>query len=331
MDAVILSGGLGTRLRPLTYTRPKPLLPIANEPMLLHLLDRLPDQVDRAILAAGYRVQQIRDWAAGLDHRVDLVVVDEDEPLGTGGAIKNVEDEINGDFLCFNGDVISSAPLEELVDRRRDREALGALALWEVDDPSPFGVVALEGDRITRFVEKPAPEEAPTNLINAGTYCFDERILDRIEPGRPVSLEHEVFPRALEDGETLVGLPFEGHWVDCGRPDVYLEAHRILIDGGLALADGARLDGDWSGWASLGRGAVVEAGAHVATSVLYDGARVEAGARVTDSVLGEDATVGKDAVLDGCVVADGGTVAPGTEHAGEAIGEDPDRPVGGRD
>lgn len=331
MEAVILSGGLGTRLRPLTYTRPKPLLPIANRPMLAHLLDRMPDAVDRAILASGYKVDQIRAWAEELDHRVDLVIVDEEDPLGTAGAVKNVEDEITGPFLCFNGDVISTAPLEAMIDKRAQADATGAIALWEVDDPSHFGVVDRDGDQITRFVEKPEPDQAPSNLINAGTYCFDDAILDRIEPGRKVSLEREIFPGILEDGETLLGVPFDGHWVDCGRPDVYLEAHRLLIDGETALAPGAQLDGDWSGWASLGEGARVEAGATVERSVLYENARVASGANVQDTILGANVTVGKDAHLAGCVVADGETIAPGTVHEDEAIGVDPERPVGGAD
>lgn len=331
MEAVILSGGLGTRLRPLTYTRPKPLLPVANKPMLEHLLDRLPDEVDRAVLASGYRIDQIRAWAGNLDHRVELVVVDEEEPLGTGGAIANVSEHITGEFLCFNGDVISSAPLEAMIEARREADALGALALWPVEDPSPFGVVAREGRRITRFVEKPEPDQAPSNLINAGTYCFSEAILDHIETGRKVSLEHEVFPSVLDEGRTLLGIPFEGYWVDCGRPDVYLEAHEVLLDGEAALADGARLDGEWAGWVCLGEGAQVDAGARVERSVLYPGARVRSGARLRSTILGEDVEVGKDAVLEGCVVADGETIEAGTELDGEPVGVDPERPVGGTD
>lgn len=331
MEAVILSGGLGTRLRPLTYTRPKPLLPIANQPMLAHLLDRLPDEVDHAILASGYKVDQIRAWAARLDHRVELTVVDEDEPLGTGGAIQNVADHLTGEFLCFNGDVISSAPLERMIQARREADALGAIALWEVDDPTPFGVVDLDGDQIKRFVEKPDPGQAPSNLINAGTYCFSQDVLGFIEAGRKVSLEREVFPAVLEADRTLIGAPFEGYWVDCGRPDVYLKAHEILLDGETALASGARLDGGWAGWAALGRDAVVETGAHVERSVLYDGARVAAGASLVGTILGEGAVVGKDAHLDGCVVADGERIEPGSEHTDEPIGVDPDRPVGGND
>lgn len=326
MEAVILSGGLGTRLRPLTYTRPKPLLPVANKPMLEHLLDRLPDEVDRAVLASGYRIDQIRAWAGNLDHRVELVVVDEEEPLGTGGAIANVSEHITGEFLCFNGDVISSAPLEAMIEARREADALGALALWPVEDPSPFGVVAREGRRITRFVEKPEPDQAPSNLINAGTYCFSEAILDHIETGRKVSLEHEVFPDLLEAGETLVGTSFEGHWIDCGRPDVYLDAHEILLEGETLLGDGARLDGEVTDWACLGAGAQVEAGAQLSRTVLLDGAHVEAGARLSDTILGENVRVGKDAVLEGTVVADGLTVDAGAEFTGERVGGGRDTP-----
>lgn len=328
MDAVILSGGLGTRLRPLTYTRPKPLLPIANRPMLEHLLDGLPEAVDRALLASGYMVDQIRAWGETIDHRVELVVVEEEEPLGTGGAIKNLEHELEGPFVCLNGDVISSAPLARMIEQRREADAIGAIALWRVDEPQHYGVVERDGDRITRFVEKPDPEEAPSNLINAGSYVFDLELLDHIGPGK-ISLEHEVFPSVLDQGYRLLGEPFEGHWVDCGRPDVYLEAHELLIDGEAALAPDARLEGDWSRWASLGQSARVDADAHVERAVLFDDARVRTGARVASTILGEGATVGKDASLEGCVVADGEHVEAGGEHEGAAIGVDPERPVGG--
>lgn len=320
MEAVILSGGFGTRLRPLTYGRPKPLLPVANKPMVQHILDALPEEVDKAVLAAGYMVEDIRAWAAGLDHRVELVIVDEDEPLGTGGAIKNVEAELTGEFLCFNGDVLSSAPLDKLIAARREAGALGALALWEVEDPSHFGVVALDGDRIERFVEKPPRDEAPSNLINAGTYCFDHAILDHIPAGRKVSIERETYPAVLEAGHTLLGIPFTGHWVDCGRPEVYLEAHRALLGETLALGDGARFEGEHEGFVCLGDGASVEAGALLRDTVLLDGARVETGAHLEETILGARASVGKDARLIRTVVADDTSVPAGAIHTDDRMG-----------
>ncbi len=329
MDAVILSGGLGTRLRPLTYTRPKPLLPIANRPMLEHLVERLPARVDRVIVAGGYRIGQVRSWAESYETTVEVVVVNEDEALGTGGAIKNVEDEIQGPFLCFNGDVLSTAPLDEMIDRREKADAMGAIALWEVDEPQHYGVVDMDGDRIQRFIEKPDPGEAPSNLINAGTYCFSDAILEHIPAGSTVSLEDEVFPRLLEDGYALLGVPFEGHWVDTGRPDVYRRAHAILLDGTAAVHEEATLDGDWEDWASLGKGAHVAGSATLARSILLEGTTVEAGARLEDSILGANVTVGKDAKLSRCVVADGETIPAGAKREGAAIGVDPKRPVGG--
>lgn len=320
MEAVILSGGLGTRLRPLTLTRPKPLLPVANKPMVEHILERLPPEVDRAILPSGYLIDQVRAWADALDHRVEVVVIEETQPLGTAGAIKNVEAEITGDFLCFNGDVLSTAPLDHMVGELAEHDAMGVLSLWQVEDPSPFGVVDLDGHRILHFVEKPAPGQAPSHLINAGTYCFAHELLDHIPARGKVSLERDVFPALLEEGYTLVGQPFEGHWVDCGRPEVYLEAHEILLGGRTKVADGARLDGEWEGWACLGPGAQVEAGARIERSVLLEGARVEPGAVVADTALGARARVGKDARLAGCVVGDDAEVAPGSEHEDERIG-----------
>lgn len=320
MEAVILSGGLGTRLRPLTYTRPKPLLPIANRPMLAHLLDRLPETVDHAILAAGYRIEDIREWVDENPHRVDVTVVEETDPLGTGGAVKNVEDEITGPFLCFNGDVISSAPLEAMIEAREEADAMGALALWEVDEPQHFGVVELDDDRITRFVEKPAPGEAPSNLINAGTYCFSEEILDRIEPDTKVSLETEIFPNLLEDDETLLGVPFEGHWVDCGRPEVYLDAHEILLEEDVCVGEDARMNGETATWACVGDRGRVEAGATLERSVVYEDARVEAGAHLENTIVGRGARIGRNAHLVDTVVADGLAVEEDAHLVGERVG-----------
>lgn len=329
MDAVILSGGLGTRLRPLTYTRPKPLLPVANRPMIEHLIDRLPETVDRAIVAAGYKIDQIRAWASKLDHRVDVIVVNEEEPLGTGGAVKNVQHEIDGAFLCFNGDVISSAPLEKMINTRQENDALAVLSLWEVDEPEHYGVVDMHDDEIVGFVEKPDPGTAPSNLINAGTYCFDEAILDRIPPRETTSLEYDVFPEALHDSETFIGVPFTGHWVDTGRPDVYLRAHEILIDGEAAVHEGARMEGAWRTWVSVGAGCTVHEGSTLARSVLLEDVTVHPGAHVTDSIIGANTTVGKDANLTRCVVADDETIPPGADLTDETVGVDPDRPVGG--
>ncbi len=327
MEAVILSGGFGTRLRPLTYTRPKPLIPVANKPMIGHILGSLPDEVDRAVLAAGYRIEDLQAWAEALDHRVELVVVEETEPLGTGGAIKNVEDELTGPFLCFNGDVLASTPLSKMVSKREKAQAMGVISLWQVDDPSAFGVVALDGDRITRFVEKPEPGQAPSDLINAGTYCFDHAILDHIPSGRKVSLEREIYPALLEQGETLLGVPFEGYWVDCGRPGLLLEAHAAILDGELLVGDGARMEGRWEGWACLGDGAGVEAGASLIRSVLLENARVDPGARLEDTIVGQGAEIGEDARLVRCVVGDGVSVAPGADLSDVRLGGDVDIPA----
>lgn len=298
--------------------------------MIEHLIDRLPETVDRAIVAAGYKIEQIQEWARNLDHRVDVTVVNEEEPLGTGGAIKNVEHKINGPFLCFNGDVLSSAPLKKMIETREKHDALGVISLWEVDDPEHYGVVDMEDNKILRFVEKPDPGTAPSNYINAGTYCFDERILGRIPPNEKVSLEYDVFPKALTDDETFRGVPFTGHWVDTGRPDVYLRAHQLLLDGEAAVHANARMEGAWTTWVSVGPRCTVHKGSMLARSVLLESVTVEPGAQVTDSVIGANTTIGKDASLTRCVVADDQTIPPGAKLEDETIGIDPERPVGGR-
>lgn len=334
MQAVILAGGLGTRLRPLTYSRPKALLPVLNRPLILHILDALPPQVDEVLLAASFMVEALEAFFAARPGKPPVTVVSEEEPLGTGGALKNLEDRLEGSFLTFNVDVISSLDPAELVAFRRARGGVGALALWEVEDPTPYGVVGLDRDgRIERFQEKPAPEEAFSRLVNAGVYVLQPEILDLVPAGRPVSLEREVFPRAIPLG--LYGMEFEGHWSDAGTLESYLEANRTLlavrggrVEEGAVVRPGAGVlepvlvggssvvEGGIVGpFVSLGRRCLVTR-AKVSNAVLLDGVTVGEGAIVEGSVLGAGATVGPGCRLEGCVVADEAFAEPGSKLLG---------------
>jgi mannose-1-phosphate guanylyltransferase len=316
MDAVILSGGLGTRLRPLTLTRPKPLVPVLNVPILEHIVRKLPTDVDRVILAASYRIEDLHAYVKERTSGPEIIIVEERELLGTGGAIKNVERHVRGPFFVFNGDILDSLDLGGFRDFHRARGGIGSIALWRVDDPRPYGVVGLDGSRITSFVEKPAsPAEAPSDLANAGTYLLEPEVFDLIPSGRAVSVEREVFPAALSKGGGLHGMPFSGYWVDCGRPETFLLANETLLRHGrapkTAVAGGDVPPSITSGWIVVGRGARVHSTARLARSVLFDGVVVEDGATVEDCILGEGVRVGAGARLKGVTIGDYVTVDAG--------------------
>ena len=216
MQAIVLAGGLGTRLRPLTFNRPKALVPLLNRPQVLHIFDRLPKAVDEAFVAVSYMPDRVRDFFRETELGVDVAEIGGEGTLGTGGAGKNAAGRIDDPFVVCNGDVIDSVDFPAFLKFHRKNKALASIALREVEDPSAFGVVAMEQGRITRFVEKPPAEKAPSHLINAGRYIFEPEVLDFIEPGRAVSMETEVFPRLA--GEGLDGFPFCGELSGRGAP-----------------------------------------------------------------------------------------------------------------
>jgi mannose-1-phosphate guanylyltransferase len=344
LKAAILAGGFGTRMRPLTYTRPKPLLPILNVPMLRRLIDRVPPEVDGVVLAVNYLADQIANYLRQEPPPVPVEVVEEVEPLGTGGAVKNLEAFLGGGrFLVMNGDVICDADLGTMVDAHVRRGGVGTIHLWPVEDPSRYGVVRLdEAGAIRQFVEKPAPGTAPSDLINAGTYVLEPSVLDHIPAGRAVSMEREVFPVLAREG--LFGHRGGTFWVDAGQPADYIHAHRLLMGASpasyarpappgatvhapcLVPADASLEAGAVVGpFASLGAGVLVGARAHVKDSVLLAGSAVGRDAVVEGAVLGYGARVGRGARLaPGTVVADGEAVADGrVTEPGEKVGGRP--------
>lgn len=317
MKAAILAGGLGTRMRPLTYTRPKPLLPILNVPMLRRTMDRMPPEVDGVVLAVNYLADQIRGYLADEPGPLPVEVVEEAEPLGTGGAVKNLEASLGGEpFFVMNGDVVSDADLGAMLAAHRERSARGTIHVWPVDDPSRYGVVQLAPDgRIDAFIEKPPAGQAPSNLINAGTYVLEPSVLELIPAGRPVSMEREVFPQLA--GRGLYSFRGGSLWVDAGKPLDYLEAHRLLMraPGGAGPATvfpGAQVEPP----VLIPRTARVGPRAHVGPFVAAgERAAIGDGARVSHSVLLPDAVVGPDAVVEYAVIGQGATVGQGARLA----------------
>jgi mannose-1-phosphate guanylyltransferase len=230
MQAVILAGGLGTRLRPLTYTTPKPLLPILNEPMVERLINTLPKDVDKVILAVSYMVNKLREHFKERDLNREVILVEEKEPLGTGGAIKNVEKHIDSAFYAINGDVICSLDFSEILDFHKKSAGIGTISMWEVDDPTRYGILGCDSEsRIQKFLEKPQPHEVFSNWINAGVYVLEPEILDLMTPDKVISIEREIFP-PLASQQKLFGFKFYGYWMDAGTPTAYLKAQQVLLD-----------------------------------------------------------------------------------------------------
>jgi mannose-1-phosphate guanylyltransferase len=282
--AVILAGGEGTRLRPLTEWLPKSMLPIANRPFLEHQIEHLQRHgVTRVILSCGYLPEPIR---AHFGDRLEYAV--ESQPLGTGGAIGFAAAGIDRTFVVCNGDVLTDLDLTALIELHRARSARATIALHRVDDPSAYGLVRTDpAGAVTAFIEKPAPGEADVDTINAGTYVLEPDLRDLIEPGRMVSVEREVFPRLIGDG--LYARVDEGGWRDIGTPGSYLAANLEAMPPGGLIDPSAEVDPGADVTESvIGAGARLEEGARVRRSVVLPGAVVGAGARFEGRVIGRD-------------------------------------------
>ena len=274
MEAIILVGGLGTRLRPLTHTIPKPLLPLANVPMVERMVKKLPEIFDTAILAVNYGLNEMETYFYERDIGKRIIIVPEDEPLGTGGAMRNCFDYITGTTAVFNGDIVSSINLENMLKQHVKTGAKGTLALWEVDDPSRFGVVEFKNGQITQFQEKPEKGTELSNLINAGTYLLEPEILEMIPANKKISIEREIYPKVAGDG--LYGFPFEGYFIDSGTPESYLAANfKSLGKNGTAAHNGASIRGN---------------------------ALIHESAKLKDCIIGPNAIIGANVEIEKCVI-----------------------------
>jgi mannose-1-phosphate guanylyltransferase len=356
VKAVVLVGGEGTRLRPLTATIPKQMLPIVGVPMIERVLGHLcVHGIDEAVLSLGYLPDAFIDaYPEGVAGGVRLSYAVEPEPLDTAGAVRFAAEHagVNETFVVLNGDVLTDLDVSALIAFHRERGAEGTIALHPVEDPSAFGVVPTGDDgRVSAFVEKPPRDEAPTNLINAGTYVLEPSVLERIPKAHRVSIERETFPTMVAD-RTLFAMADDSYWLDTGTPGAFLEAHRDLLSGrrgeppvpdarrlrpdvwvsGEPLVEGTVTGPAWIGdgaqvapsasvvRCSVGPGCVIESGATVRGSVLLEGARVAAAATVENSILGPWSTVGERCqVRPVSVLGVGAVVASGTVVDGERI------------
>lgn len=340
-EAVLLVGGQGTRLRPLTVNTPKPMLPVAGVPFTVHQITRARDAgVTRIVLATSYRADVFHDFIGENDLGIEVVIATEEEPLGTGGAIRYAADHLatgirarlrsspDDPVLVFNGDVLSGLDIAGLVAHHRETDADATIYLTRVEDPRAYGLVPTDADgRVLAFTEKPkTAAEIVTDQINAGCYVFRRSVIDSIPAGEKVSVERQTFPALLASGARVNGVVDDGYWLDLGTPLAFVQGSRDLVLGrapspavpqtgeSLVLA-GARVapTATLTGGTTIGRNAIVGDGAVVDGSVVFDGARIEAGARVTGSIVGAGAWIGEDAVLDGAVIGDNAVIGAGNE------------------
>jgi len=305
VQALVLVGGFGTRLRPLTLNTPKQMLPIVGKPMIEHVVEHLAAHgVTEVVLSLGFAPEAFQEaYPDGVCAGLPLHYAIEPEPLDTAGAVRfaALDAGIDDTFLVLNGDVLTGLDVSALVERHQGFSAQATLHLTPVDDPSRYGVVPTDADgRVLGFVEKPAPGTAPTNWINAGTYVFEPTVLDHIAAGRRVSVEREVFPAMAQAG-SLFAWESDDYWVDTGTPETYLQAQLDFLDGQrgpahCGLDQTAVIKGTVER-SEIGANCMVETGAVVRNSVLLAGAHIAAGARVEDAIIGWGATVGEGATV----------------------------------
>lgn len=332
MQALVLVGGYGTRLRPLTYYIPKAMVPIANIPFIDRMMRYLKaNGVEHAILTLCYLPEQIRKYFEEHNCGVKIDLVFEQQPLGTGGAIKNAEHLLDDEFLVFNGDILTTIDLKTLVAFHREHDALVTIALTPVDNPSLYGVVIADSDgRIQEFVEKPPISHTPSNLINAGIYVYRKDVLSRIPPRVEYSVERQLYPNLLKEGARMFAISFPNdYWIDIGSIDKYMMANFDAIDGKIGIEIGAEMvsDGVWIEFGAkvsekvdilppilIGSGTIIENGAcigpyaiigrnvsvgfrtKIERAIIWDGCNIGANAHVKETILGFDCKVEDNAI-----------------------------------
>jgi mannose-1-phosphate guanylyltransferase len=334
-EAILLVGGKGTRLRPLTVNTPKPMVPAAGVPFLTHQLARARAAgVEHIVLATSYLAEVFEPYFGdGSALGLHLEYVTEEEPLGTGGAIRNVASRLRSGpedpVLIFNGDILTGLDIEALVTTHRSSGADVSLHLTKVEDPRAFGLVPTDrSGRVTAFLEKPqTPEEIVTDQINAGAYVFRRSVIDTIPTGRPVSVERETFPDLLSSGAHLQGMVDSTYWLDLGTPQAFVRGSADLVLGrapspAVPGRRGDRLvlpsasvapDAKLTGGTVIGANAVIAEGARIDGSAVLEGAIVEEGAVISSSLIGAGARIGARTVLSGVVIGDGAVVGADNE------------------
>ncbi|HEX2343992.1 MAG TPA: NDP-sugar synthase [Vicinamibacterales bacterium] len=337
MKAILLAGGKGTRLRPLTVHTPKPIVPIFDRPFLYYQLDLLRQlpEIDEVILSLNYQPRRIEEiFGDGDDLGIRIRYVVEPMPLGTAGAVKYAEQYLSDSVIVFNGDVLTQVDLAAVLKLHRERRAKATIVLTPVENPSAYGLVETDAlGNVKRFLEKPSPDQITCDTINAGIYVLEPETFDRIPKDTAWSIERSYFPSLVERGETFVAYIYRGYWIDIGTPEKYLQVHRDIMDGrflappfngngsAVRIAPEARLEPGAvvEGPCFVDSGAVVKPGARVlAYSVIGRQAHIEEEAVVDGSILWANTWVGREATVRNailgrhCHVGRAATVAPGT-------------------
>lgn len=324
---MILAGGFGTRLRPLSCTRPKTLFPVVNKPLLQWIYEQISkSNIQEAILAVNgltaFYIKNERIPKHGL--KIKYSIDPPKKPLGTGGPIKNAEKLIGHTetFLVLNGDIFVEVDYKEILETHRKTKALATIALFEVEDPTRYGVAEItEKGRITRFIEKPAKGTAPTNLINAGIYVLNPEIFSYIPKGKHVSMEREIFPKLVEEGK-LYGHKINGLWMDIGKPEEYLEANKTVLDAlirphktknniqqknPVAVDKSAKIGGQSviGPYAIIGKNVAVGENVQIKESVILPEAAIDDSTSINGAIIGEGVKIGKNVKINkGCIIGD---------------------------
>jgi NDP-sugar pyrophosphorylase family protein len=321
MKAILLAGGKGTRLRPLTVHTPKPIVPILNRPFLYYQIDLLKQvpEIDEVILSLNYqprRIEEVFGEGEGLGVRLRYVV--EPMPLGTAGAVRYAGDSLKESVVVFNGDVLTQVDLAAVLRLHRERKAKATIVLTPVENPRAYGLVETDAERnIRRFLEKPGEDEITCNTINAGIYVLEPDTFDRIPKDTAWSIERSFFPSLIERGETFVAYVYDGYWIDIGTPAKYMQVHRDIMDGRYSAPP---FNGESKSWVSPE--ARVDPGAELHHPCFIDeGAVLKSGARVMPySVIGRQTHVEDGATVDGSIVWPNGWIGPEAILRGSILG-----------
>jgi NDP-sugar pyrophosphorylase family protein len=346
MQALILAGGKGTRLRPLTVYTPKPIVPICNRSFLLYQIDTLRHAgITDITLSLSYQPHKIEQLIGdGSEHGVKIKYTVEPQPMGTAGAYKFAEELIREPTVVFNGDILTDLDLKAVIREHNERQAAATLVLAPVENPSAYGLVETETDgRVRRFLEKPKPDEISVNTINAGTYLLEPRVLDAIPAGENYSFEYQLFPDLLRRGESFYAhIPRETYWIDIGTSERYLQVHHDLLAGRVSHINLAERQGDFESAtiaeidersliadgciikpgaqiinSVLGQGCYVDERARIENSVVWSHARISAGAQISNAIIGRGCHVGREArVGAGAVLGDKTSLTDYTQTGG---------------
>jgi len=332
MKGLILAGGKGTRLRPLTINTPKPVVPVANAPFLLYQIDLMRSAgIHEIILSLSYQPRKIEDLLKdGSDYGVTIKYAVEGTPLGTGGAFKNAEEQIDSSTVVFNGDILTGLDLNAVIAAHKKAGAVATLVLTPVENPSAYGLVETESDgRVRRFIEKPGPGEVTCNTINAGVYVLEPSVLKYMPKGEPYSFERGLFPTLLEKNELVLSYVLNGYWIDIGTPQKYLEVHhdilagrfksprlarngnastssaasideKSIIDSDVTIRSGVRIENS-----VIGRNCKINESAQIVNSVIWPGTTIDSEARISNAIVGKGCMIGPSVVLNpGTVLGD---------------------------